>query len=76
MSATSWQSLVVVICVALATAYLTWRIVRSVHSPHASGCDGCDRGNQTGIKQKPLISIDQLSQSAAHRERPPVDHTT
>jgi membrane protein implicated in regulation of membrane protease activity len=69
MTSSPWQTIVVFVCVALAVAYLAWRVVRAVRSPSSSGCHSCDGGTTTGIKQKPLVTLDQLSESAPHRPR-------
>jgi hypothetical protein len=67
MSSSPWQTVVVLLCVALAAAYLAWRVMRAVRSSSSPGCHGCDGGTMTGIKQKPLVTLDQLSESAPRR---------
>jgi hypothetical protein len=59
-----WQTVLSLTCVGVAALYVIWRIVRGMSAKAKSSCGDCRQGPVTGLRQKPLVTLDALSTSA------------
>ena len=55
----AWQDIAALACVALAAAYIVWRLARKLVKRSGSSCGGCSscETSETGAASKQLVSL-------------------
>ena len=62
------QTVLSLICVAAAASYIGWRVARALRTTSNTSCGDCRQGPVTGLRQKPLVTLEVLSKSAGRVE--------
>lgn len=61
-----WQNVAAIACVAAAAVYTIRWVCRSICEKDA-GCGSCSSKDETGTKQRQIVSLDDLAQSGERK---------